>query len=944
MKKKLGIILAILLCTVLIFTLVACGDKSGGEQAGEGEAAGDSLEGVSAEAKASVESNIETFIDKWLSNHGEMEITDQSAALRKALVDSASEFKQKDKNGKQVAAKTPTVTFDAATSTYTIVYSWQKSSYTKTFTKKAQQDVYKNWAGYNLSDFDFQDDDDASTEIADQMIAGVVKAVNDITENAVKGKFGAKATVGIDVAGKTYGLLVKGNVDVNNKAGNEIGLALVNMETGKEIGGIYYDAAATAKDSKLYIQYSETVNGQKVYKYKYLDYFDIFGWIGDKMPKAKTEAGKKVFKLSDGSAPTTLAAFLSAIGAGDYADLIAPAVSGMLSPYKDGDVYLLDLNLGDVMTQVSDIVSGLGVNFSFLDNIGLELDTMYGLKGHISLSAKMKDGALSDFQIAINIPECTFHFSDKQDAFSVNIPAISFAINVKDYEFVYGDKTIPGVIPAEAATKAEKFSPTNVKLSGDVYVKYEAENDQEQNEVKLDSTFHFDFVTDVSVPEIISEGYNSTARGVLSIKQSGDKGDKFVDTEAKPATNFLTISYEQALRRLTVSGTAFEDENGTGTDLYTFYITDKKEAINALKDWIGLLNYWGLNLTADGIVIDETKTGSNGQKQIARPVAKRIFEDELVKAIMAHYMAYGRSLVAEPETTDSDKGDDVAAAAFTMSDIGDYFDAFKTLYEKYIKEGKIDVTVEGGFAFKAEVTKAMIDEVIDTINKTFETTIPKTNDAKYGKYYPEYANVYINDENHKNKCVVEVLHDGILYTVTFDNSQEKKFEIEFKMVMPEKKDAAGKVTSEKRTYVVSFVAETLTKEEGSWKATVIVNVLNKADKSVKKTTVSLSNFHAKWGDNFGADIDALIPAQQKDGEGNVIGEIALFSKSGDGPALVVVDAVLDILGNDNIKPVAKKLGNFIVEKVAEKQVEDAKKAAANNNNNTQQTPANGQAA
>ena len=142
MKKKLGIILAILLCVVLALTFVACGKTgetggNGGNHGGNGGnngggKSGAGLSGVTDAQVAEMDASISAYLDSWLLANAQEEVNDQSAVLDAALNKiKGDQFTFTDKDMNDI---TPTVqvTFNATTNKYMIVVSWNKGALKKT--------------------------------------------------------------------------------------------------------------------------------------------------------------------------------------------------------------------------------------------------------------------------------------------------------------------------------------------------------------------------------------------------------------------------------------------------------------------------------------------------------------------------------------------------------------------------------------------------------------------------------------------------------------------------------------------------------------------------------------------------------------------------------------------------------------------------------------------
>ena len=537
MKRKLGIIiLAVLLCAVLIFTMVAC-KKNGGEET-PSDPGSATLEGVDNTQIAKVEADLQAYLNTWVETHATETAEDQKNLLRTELNAAKNSYKLK---GTDKSSYSPTFNVSFADGKYTVKVSWGEGKLSKTLTVNAKTVTYTNWAGRSskTSDYEYLEGNNAVSETIDTIVVGLVNSVNKVTANSVTGKFGMDGKLGFDAFGKNYALRVKGNVDTSSKPDNEVGLVIENA-AGKEIAGLYYKGADNAKDSRLYIQYLVTENGSETVAYKYIEYADILGFLSglltDKEGKSivKTEAGDGVFASDiDG-----LTALLTSLDVPQTVRGMIPGIVKLVAKaYQDGDRYLIDINLADVMNKVSDIMSIIGngeeTKLEFLDAIGLDPMNMSGLFGHISISAKVTEVTeggkkvpyLSDFEFALNIPEdCTFYFSADEDAVKFDLPSIGFAIYLEDFSFVTSDETpIANVIPQEAIRNAAAgkgyFSPTNVDLSGDVYINHK----EGEEKASIDSTFHFELVTDINPLEIVENGFDSNARAALVIRQHSGK-------------------------------------------------------------------------------------------------------------------------------------------------------------------------------------------------------------------------------------------------------------------------------------------------------------------------------------------------------------------------------------------------------------------------------------
>ena len=874
MKKKLGIILAILLCVVLVFTFAACKKDKNNENKGGGE-----TKIATDEQIAAMELTIDAYLNSWLKTNAEEVATNQSALL-------AADMKAQDgfsftDSKNNVINPTIQVTYSAADKKYTIVVSWAKGAVKKTFVKDAEEVVYTHWAGQmsKASDYELLDDEDAASDTLDSIISAFVSTVNKVTGNVVTGKFGTDVILGFEVLDKCYGLRVKGNIDVEDASKTEVGLVIVDVEdNNKELGGLYYKGAATPADSKIYLQYATTdedgdlvrENGNIVYNYMYINYADVLGWIKNILPDTKP-ANDGVWDEADG-----LSDFLSNEFDVNVGDIVSGVVGMLVKAYEkegtDGTAYLLDINLGYVMSQITTIIGQFGItsdSIPFLKQIGLDLGTMHGLLGHVSIAAKLADdgATMTDFEIAVNIPECTFYFTADEDSKTAkkwDLPSISFALYLNDFNFVT-NSTIAKVIPEEAATKASYFSPTNVDLSGDVYINH-TEGDSE----KANDTYHFEFVTDINPLEILENGFSSTARAALVIKQS--QGDTYV---ASTATNFLTVTYEQATKDFCVSGTAFGLDNGT--TLYN--VKFDSEIMGKIKKWLGIDNWQGIGFDEEhGLYIDN--------EAIAKPSAKALLQGKLVGALTSYY------LVKKPKDNAGDNSE--VAAAVEISSIGDHFSAFKGLYENLVQRGNINIDTENGSAH-IQVTPEVINMVTGAINSTFGAELPTDITD------PSDVTLEFNTEGYEDKLYITVTYGTTKYELTFDGSVDDHFIITFKMTLE-----SG------REYKVVFDAEDDldTDSATKWSASVVVDIKNAQGVVENHTEVTLSNFHGKWGDATATKIATLLPSAEAKAAASEV-----FPADGTGPATKLLDGLMKFLNGDSIEPAVENIGKFIIRQI-----------------------------
>lgn len=849
MKRKISIIIAVLLCAVLICTFAACKDKNKFDP--------------SSEKKTAMEQDINAFINNWLEVNAKEEPTNQKGELAKALNAKADEFQFTDAKDNLIK---PSFTVDYKDGKYTIAATWtgndkKKSQVKFNFSKDETVIVYDHWAGkYSKVQESWRTEDIDASAIIDELLVAGVNTVNYVTGNAVTGKFGADGVLGFNVGGKTYGLRVKGNVDGTTKLNNEIGLSIVTSEEKTEngatvweeivLGGIYYVPAATAKDSKLYIQYSGTgddgklvrdEDGKVVYTYKYIEYADIFGLIQDALPEFKEANDGVISKQIEG---------LSDLIPGDVGGLVGPIIDLVANAYVNEDThrYYVDINLAAVMQKASEIFAPLLSNATFLTEMGVDLDNLSGLRGHITLSGKVEDvedgdetvKRLTDIELAVNIPKSTIYLNgvrnndnegernnDNDDKeLKVELPfEICFAISLDDFSFLT-DTTVEDITPAEAIEKAEYFSPTNFDFSGNVYVNHYELNDQNERAKVLDSVFHFDFVSDINPLEIIENGASSSAKAALVIKQS--QGATY---DEATASNFLSLSYVQATKTICASGTAFKIPNDDGSQVYTFQYVGFSEMVNTLMLWLGLdtanNNWHGVNSSYE--IVDESK---------AYESAKTLLGNAFVRTLISMFLGGGNN----NNQAEIDEGE-VAAGEL---DINGIIDSVKSLYNKFVAAGAIEfsTTEDDALSAKIDITAETINEVIDMINTLMKKDIKHIEDPELIKFYLNYGTDYAD------KCFAKVKYDGNTYEVLFDNSQDNKFIVSFKMTLE-----SG------RQYAFSLTADDTTVRKLDVEFNVIApGATDGADPVVvNHTLVSLSGFDLDWGGENADKVTALLP-------------------------------------------------------------------------------------
>ncbi len=850
MKKKFGIIVAILLCAVLLFSFAACG---GGKQP---EAAKESIPGVTDAQIAEMDSSIGAYLDSWLLANAQEDVTDQTAVLKSALgASDAFTFMNRER---EEYAPVVQVTFDENSNKYTVVFSWNKGALKKTYVKEAKVVTYTNWAGKmnKTADYTALTEEGEAAGAIDKIVNAAFSTINNVGTNAQTAKFGVDGTIGFEVMGYNYGLQIKGNVDLESRKDTE--LALLIVDSGKNVrGGLYYQGAEEDKDCKIILQIGE--------KYRYLDYA-ILNDLLSKILTPAEDAGEDFLPtgtlaeiLAHYNVNSTIASTVSAV-----IDMIA---QGYVKEGTNETTYMIDINLSTVVSTLSELLGDVlsGVSFEGIPYLeDLDIATMHGLLGHVTIAATVageEEDELTDFELAVNLPACTFYLNEEEgeDATKLDIPSISFALYLNDFSFITEGK-IANVIPAEAAD-AEYFSPTNVNVSGDLYI-----ND---TNIDLDDTFHFSFVTNVNPFK------PSKAAGSLVIKQS--QGATYNEATA---SNFLTITYEQSSKTLCVSGTAFGMDEDDGNTIYTFSFADGSAALDTIKHWLGLDNWQGIGFDEEhGLYISD--------EAIAKSSAKALLQNDLAQAITKYY-------AAKMAENTYDEGEETLAAedeGFSFDMIGDLFSGVKDLYDQLAKGGAI---VIGDGSAKIDVTPEVINTVTAALNEMLNLDLPTDiDDPKFVKLYFNYKD---EDVDYTDKLFATVSYGGNLFEITFDGSKDNEFTINFVM------------TTSTRIYtcVVTAEDEVETESATKWTFDVTFDITDKEGNSKSHTEVKLSNFHANWGADNTDNLE-LYSAEEKAGATSIFAD--------DGVATKLVEKIVSFLNKDAIEPYAEKVGKMIVDMI-----------------------------
>ncbi len=802
MKKKIYSLLILVLCVALVFTFIACGPKDDGKN---NTTTG--IKGVTAAELAEAKAAIESYIDSWMVAHAQDVdgITDQSDLLISDLAAFEASTLLDSEVG-TVYPPTIQVTFDAQTRKYAISISWNRSAVKYTFSKDLQLVNYGEWAGeLSRPNANAELLEEAAADTLAELMNAAFKTINTTYNGARTGVFSASAIAWLEVMGNKYGIEVKGNFNLENAEETEIAISLVN-ESEEVLGALYYIGGATAEDCKLVLQYGDT--------YKYINYVVANEWLQNVFTANPDASGNLLGEIDSfsGFLQDTFGVDATASG----------AITGILNmltytyQYVDdagNTTYLLDLNLAAIISQASSLIAQFGLSDVVSETLSgvpvlneLDIATMSGLLGHITIAGIIDaEGYLTDFELAVNIAESTLRFSDAEDARTIGIPCVNVALAINNYNFP--DETIADVIPEEA-NDAEYFSPTNINLSGDLYIKH-----VDGEETVIDSTYTFEVVTDINPFK--------PSKSEASIVIDEVKADETV------STNFLTVIYKQSDKTIWLKGTVLDD---VGATYYYFDFADLSE----IRDWVGYnttSNFFdGINISAEGVLSIDTG--------VATSALQAIFASDLGNYVINKY--YQEKVADTAEVSGA-----------IMDTITDSYEAVKALYEQFVKDGNIEFSSENA-SLKVEITPEQINTVIEAINTVFATEIDDIDD-------PEYVNLYFNYEkgniNYADQLYVEVKFGGKVYTLLGDNSEEDVFTLTFTM------------TTSNRIYTAVLTAEDNVETESATKWVLSFNftITNLQKEAISDTEVSLSDFHINWGgDNTGKVATVPGNATQED--------------------------------------------------------------------------------
>ncbi|HCJ01779.1 MAG TPA: hypothetical protein DHV31_02685 [Clostridiales bacterium] len=846
MKKKIGIILAVLLLVSLVFTFVACGTDGA-----------KSINGVTAEQITEKYAEVEAFLDSWVRSNSQETITNQSDALKNSLKAAAKEslaFVDGDQN---LVKPSYTVSFDKKTSKYTVNLDWGNGAVKKTFVVAAKTPEYANWAGKgsNAADYTRIDSEDAASSNLNALIKAMAYSVNEVTSQSVTGKFSVDTIIGLDVMGFNYGLRVKANIDTASAANTQVGLILVN-EDKEELGGLFYEGAATVAESKIYIEYSTVEDDVRSYSYKWIDYADILGFVKKILPETKDQPGKGIFEeVYEGdegeyyeNAVEGLGDLLGLFGVG-MGDLIEGILDMVAHGYEseDGERVLVDINLGEAMAYIADLIADFGIDLDqipFLNEMGLDIRTMHGLLGHISLAGSLNGDRLSGLEFSVNIPESCFYFSADETGKKFEFSR-GFALSLSLQDFTFSaDNTLSNVIPERVKEEAEYFNPTDIDIQGDVTVSLP----QDQ------STYRFRFVSEVNLFELLQNKTNSKAKFVLNIQKSpGTYFDPYY------ACNFLTVTYEQEEKILCVSGTMLGLDDGS--QWYTLEFFDRDTVKNEILRWLGLDNWQGLEWDEErGILICY-----NDGETIAKESAKIVFSYALVPNLVRYYYA-----LKEAESASA------AVGSFSIADILSGVGSFFKVIESdniWIDGNQADIHLSN------DELKSLL-KVFDSLFQINLTDLARNGDC---------IDFVLNTEDYNDGLLLSLRFRSITYALEAHWVNDRSLNVEFRLTWENGRQKAYSFTLDRGDISLSMEKKASSGEvEESYQ-------------------IDILSIHFAQDKELSDVIDSFIPSlEQKEAA------MPLLSPDGTGAGTELARAVLLFLNRDTVYPIASTIGRLFI--------------------------------
>lgn len=510
MKKKLALILVLVLCVAVVFTMVACKDKDKDKDKDVDQ----TITVTEAQATAAVKA-LEEYAALWVLNNS-TDTYDRGTDLRNALTQRATINTASGNAPGTVRIKS----YNDESKLYTIEASW--GDVKKEFTVEAMIADWGNKVGKDYLE------DATSTEI-DVIIAAIYNAFV-ATYNDAEAKGQSFSEDGIGFSGKAYfaagyggsdnigyAIQVKGNIGLTD-ATTALALEILDGEDGV-IYGLYFKGAAVKEDCEIYLR-----AGDKVL---YIDNANIVtlikGLLG--VEEEVATALEPIDEFGDLDESGMIGVVLSMLFMqGGVVDV-------------DGDVttYQARLDLEELFGNIQGLLGAIEGIGDFVDEIieeylpapfnQLNLSTMEGIAGQLTITVVTEDGLITDAELALNMPKRDFRFSATDDVAKVYGP-LNFVVGISG--FSVGEQT--GAIVPDFDDVKEYFSPLNFNFSGDVTVKAVEKGDTDK--VLVDSVFSFELLTDINPFNL------GAAKGSLVITEL-----KAGETEEEV---FVIVMYDQA--------------------------------------------------------------------------------------------------------------------------------------------------------------------------------------------------------------------------------------------------------------------------------------------------------------------------------------------------------------------------------------------------------------
>jgi len=569
-------------------------------------------------------------------------------------------------------------------------------------------------------------------------------------------------------------------------------------------------------------------------------------------------------------------------------------------------ISVIDINFGNLVGTLTEYGSVLNATVkSFLKDTAwkdLDLTTMHGLVGHLTIvTVADENDVLTDFELAINVPKCTFYVCEDESKLSYEIPAFSVSLYAKDFS-LSADKVVENVIPAKAISDAEYFSPTNLNIEGDVTIADQS--------TEFLATYRYHLVTEIN-PFKPSE-----SKASFTIKETLDS--EVFDEEL--ATTFLKITYDQKTKMLATGGTVYGiDVNGDnkidGVDGEKAYVvTLEKGTFREILTWLGIWDdkneYNGFNYNAaEGgyFYVVETAT-YNGWEHLL-PSAKALLDNDLGRYLLechknikkASVQNSGNTSTAESDLTGGNTDTSGSDDESITDRIGKYVNKVSDLINK-IKDGNVEIK-DGGFSFNvtADDLNDFISDISDIIDRDFiaflNRNIPGANiPAEITD--PSVIDLQVNTADHKKQLYLTFTYDGDVYEITFDTSTAKQFAVYFKLVKADVAAENGK------TFTFDLIIDV---EEGTTTATYSKKTA--AGVELENTEVTLKNFSIDWGGKNTANLEMYDESALA---GEAAGKIFDPSGSADCIGTKLVGGLMGVLNQDVIYPVSQFLVRQLV--------------------------------